>query len=290
VAKAKEFVRTKGALVFGEGSESEAVLLRWKQYGIVRESDYTGLLPGQTFFTHKLLIEEVRAYLDFVKKNQLWDEADVIAHLRLILDKHMGRPPEKINVDGRDLTPQQFLEQVVRLHMDDYVTFMSLTHAPFYTKAEYPVPDNWWHSKEYYNLPLDDWYTALKSSVTAGYSVAIGGDVSEPGYDSTEDLGIVPTFDIPQEYIDQSAREFRFSNKTTDDDHGLHIVGTLRKGNRDWYLVKDSSRSGQRGVPGYFFYRDDYVRLKMLDFMVHRDAVKTLLEKFPAEVKEPVKK
>ena len=37
----------------------------------------------------------------------------------------------------------------------------------------------------------------------------------------------------------------------------------------------------QRGVPGYTFYRDDYVRLKMLTFLVHKDAVKELLARFP---------
>lgn len=98
-------------------------------------------------------------------------------------------------------------------------------------------------------------------------------------------LGIVPTFDIPAEYLDQSAREFRFANHTTEDDHGLHVVGTLNKGAHDWFLIKDSARSGQRGVPGYYFYRDDYMKLKMLTFLVHKDAVKPLLGKFQGERK-----
>jgi bleomycin hydrolase len=285
VEKAREYVRTKGQSVFDEGSEGESLFLRWKQYGVVREGDYTGLPKGQTVFNHQLLAEELKAYVAFVKKGAFWDEATVVAGVRGILDKHMGVPPERITVEGREFTPRQFLEEKLKLGLDDYVEFMSFQYAPFYAKAEYTVPDNWWHSKEYYNLPLGDWYQALKGAVEAGYTVAIGGDVSEPGYEGAEDVAIVPSFDIPQDYIDQSAREFRFTNHTTEDDHGIHIVGCLRKGKRDWFLVKDSARSAQRGVPGYYFYREDYLKLKMLTFTVHKDAVKAVLAKFTATPK-----
>ncbi len=282
VERAREFVRTKGASLVDEGSESEAVLLRWKKYGIVRESDYTGLVGGRTIPDHQLLIEEVRSYMEFVRKGAYWDEATVVAGLRAILDKNMGRPPETIQVEGKGMTPLQFFRDVVRIDPGAYVSLVSFLYAPFFTEAEYTVPDNWWHSKSYLNVPLAEWYAALRDAVQAGYSLALAGDVSEPGYDGREDVAIIPGFDIPEASIDQSAREFRFSNKTTQDDHGIHVVGFLRKGDHDWYLVKDSSRSGQRGVPGYYFYREDYVKLKMLAFMVHKDAVKPLLGKFAA--------
>lgn len=48
-----------------------------------------------------------------------------------------------------------------------------------------------------------------------------------------------------------------------------------------WFLIKDSGGGAHRGqFKGYYFYRDDYVRLKMLNFMVHKDAVADLLAKF----------
>lgn len=280
VAKVKEFVRTKGTSLVAEGSESEAVLLRLKEHGAVRASDYPGIRT-EGVLDHSLLIEELRTYLAGVKQGDAWDAPTVVACARAILDKHLGRPPETIAVEGRITSPQAFLREVTGLDLDAYVEFMSLMHVPFYTKGEYPVPDNWWHSREYLNVPLDAWYGALKGALLKGYSVCIGGDVSEPGYEGGEDVAIVPTFDCPPEAIDQSSREFRFSNKTTDDDHGIHLVGFLRKAGHDWFLVKDSARSAQRGVPGYTFYRDDYVRLKMLTFLVHKDAVKELLARFP---------
>jgi bleomycin hydrolase len=282
VEKAREFLRTKGASLVDEGSQQEAVILRWKAYGIVREADYPGLVAGDAVFDHGILIEEIRAYLEFLKKGGYWDEAPGIAGLRAILDRHMGRPPEKITVDGRSMTPLEYLRDELKLDLDAYVLLVSFLRDPYWTKTEYPVPDNWWHGRNYLNVPLDDWYGALKGAVGAGYSVGIAGDVSEPGHEGLEDVGIVPTFDIPGPFIDASAREFRFANGTTGDDHGLHVVGYLRKGDHDWFLIKDSSRGGQRGVPGYLYYRDDYVKLKMLALVMHRDAAKGILEKFAA--------
>ncbi|PIY02588.1 MAG: peptidase C1, partial [Bacteroidetes bacterium CG_4_10_14_3_um_filter_31_20] len=31
---------------------------------------------------------------------------------------------------------------------------------------------------------------------------------------------------------------------------------------------------------GYYFFREDFVKLKMMNFTVHKDAVKELLKKF----------
>ena len=46
----------------------------------------------------------------------------------------------------------------------------------------------------------------------------------------------------------------------------------------------NSGRSARRGkYKGYYFVRGDYVRLKVLTFTVHRDAVKALLATFAAE-------
>jgi hypothetical protein len=41
---------------------------------------------------------------------------------------------------------------------------------------------------------------------------------------------------------------------------------------------KDSNRSSRHGkFEGYYFYRDDYVRLKMLTFMVRKDDIADIL-------------
>jgi bleomycin hydrolase len=73
----------------------------------------------------------------------------------------------------------------------------------------------------------------------------------------------------------------RFSNSTTGDDHGIHLVGFKEKGGQDWYLIKDSGSSSRNNShPGYYFYHEDYVKLKILDFMVHRNVAEDVLKKF----------
>lgn len=281
VEKARRFIKQKGKSFLGEGSEHNAVIARMKKYGAVRASDYSGLLQGQKEHDHSQLFQEVKKYLQFCKENDYWDEEKATSYIKSILNKYLGKPPETIDVEGQKMTPKEYLDNVLQFPLDDYVYFMSGKSIPFYTKGEYKVPDNWWHSKEYYNLPLDEFYQAIVKALKKGYTVALGGDVSEPGISGEDDLAIVPTYDIPQKLIDQDSREFRFFNRTSFDDHAIHAVGYKETSDHTWLLIKDSGSGAYRGqFKGYYFYRDDYLRLKMLSFMVHKDAVADLLAKF----------
>jgi bleomycin hydrolase len=281
VEKARRFIKEKGNSFFGHGSEHNAVPARMKQYGAVRASDYSGLLPGQTEHDHDQVFQEIRNYLQFCKENSYWDEEKAVSYVKSILNKYLGKPPETIEVNGKTMTPKEYLENVLKLPLDDYLCFMSFKYLPFYTKGEFRAPDNWWHSEDYHNLPLEDFYKAIVSSLKKGYTVAIGGDISEPGINGENDMAVVPTFDLPQKLIDQESREFRFNNRTSSDDHAIHIVGYKEGDGHTWFLVKDSGSSAYKGhFKGYYFYRDDYIRLKMLTFMVHKDTVADLLEKF----------
>ncbi len=281
VEKTRRFIRERGNSVFGEGSEGNAVPRIWKKYGAVPLESYTGLLPGQMYHDHTKMIDEMTSYLQNAKKNNLWNEEETVATIKDIMNHYLGAPPAKVKVDGDEYTPQEYFNKFVDLKLDDYVDVVSYMQEPFYQQVEYKVPDNWWHSKDYYNVPLDVFMSLIKQSVRNGYTVALGGDVSEPGYDSHVKCAIIPTFDIPSDYIDDYARQFRFSNQTTGDDHGIHIVGFETKNGKDWFLIKDSGAGSKNVEPkGYYFYHEDYVKLKMMDFMVNKDAVGNLLEKF----------
>jgi bleomycin hydrolase len=280
VEKARRYVREKGNSEFPEGSEHEAVILRIGQYGTVPEEAYTGLPAGQTRHNHRKMVKEMNDYLRYVRENAVWEEEQVTSNIRMILDRHLGKPPESVSADGKTMTPKAYAEQALGLPLDAYVQVMSSGSIPFYTKGEFKVEDNWWHSAEYFNVPLDAWYDAIRRAIRRGYSVAIGGDVSEPGKSPENDLFIIPGFDVPDDRIDQSSREFRIYNKTTQDDHGIHLVGWAGAGGRDWFLIKDSGASAYDGkFKGYYFFRDDAVKLKMMTFMAHRDAVADLLDR-----------
>ncbi len=285
VEKAREYVRTRGESNFSEGSEGNAVTREWKKYGTMPYSVYTGLINGRKYHTHAKMYEEMMTYLKSVKKANAWNENQVTETIKDIMNYHIGEPPTSFTVDGKKYTPKTYLKDYLKINPDDYVEILSYKQEPFWQKAEYKVPDNWWHSKDYYNVPLEDFMKIIKKSIRNGYTMSIGGDVSEAGFLRSTQAAVIPTFDIPYKYIDDNARQFRFSNKTTTDDHGMHLVGYTERDGMDWYLIKDSSSGSRNNDPdapefGYYFFREDYVKLKMMGFTIHKDAVKDILKKF----------
>jgi bleomycin hydrolase len=287
VERAENWVKTRGNMNLGEGSEGNAVTKNWKKYGIVPYEVYSGLKPGQTVHSHAKMFDEIKTYLNFVKNNSMWDEAVVVSTIKDIMDHYIGTPPSKFMINGKEMTPNGYLANVLRLNPDDYCDVLSYMQQPYWKQVEYQVPDNWWHDKSYYNVPLDVFMDIIRKSIKAGYTMSIGGDVSEPGLLSSEkNAAIIPDFDIPAAYIDENARQFRFSNETTTDDHGVHLVGYLEKNGISWFLIKDSGAGSRFGGKdnnpnfGYYFFREDYVKLKMMDFMVHKDMLKDILPKF----------
>lgn len=282
IHKAREFVRTRGTSLFDEGSETNAVARMMKMYGIVPYDSYTGYRIGQKFLDHSVMFEEMKNYLRKVKETSAWDAAAVESTIRSILDHYMGKVPDHVMHGGKKLTPLQYMTNILKLNPDDYVDFMSLMEKPFWQQAEYDVPDNWWNSDVYHNVPLDVFMSIIKSSIKNGYSIAIGGDVSESGIYGAAGLAVVPTYDIPSAYIDDYSRQMRFTNGSTTDDHAVHLVGWVDKPNGTWFLIKDSG-SGAHNNPmgkGYYFYHEDYVKLKMMSFTIHKDAVKDIMPKF----------
>jgi bleomycin hydrolase len=280
VLKARGFVRTRGESHFSQGSQSAALLRVYDEFGVVPRAAYEGVLAEDGRFDHDLMVDQMSEFLDWCREVGFWDEETIIGSIRLIMDSTMGRPPEQVSWQGRGYTPKEFLNTVCQLDPTDYVSLISTSSIPFWTRGEYAVPDNWWHDASYLNVPLETWFDTLKSTVVEGGSLVIGGDVSEPGLWGLKDVAIVPTFDIPGDYIDQDSREFRFVNRSSTDDHLIHVVGTTRIGDHDWFLIKDSNRSSRLGAhEGYYFYREDYVRLKMLMYTVHKDRVADLIAK-----------
>ncbi|MCB9249976.1 MAG: peptidase C1 [Ignavibacteriales bacterium] len=281
VEKAKGFVASRGESLFAEGSEANAVTRIWKTYGIVPEKDYIGLKEGQTFHNHSKMFYEMSNYLKSVKKENAWNEKTVTETIMSILNYYLGTPPTNVVVEGKSYSPKQYLDNYLTLKLDDYIDVLSYMQKPYYEKVEYEVPDNWWHSSDYYNIPLNEFMDVLKKAIRNGYTVGLGGDVSEPGKSAERDVFMVPDFDIPSEYIDENARQFRFSNQTTTDDHGIHLVGYLNNPNQNWYLIKDSGSGSRDGNnKGYYFFTEDYIKLKMMDYIVHKDALGDLIKKF----------
>lgn len=284
-AKASRYVTERGDSLFAQGSEPNSVTRMWKEHGAWPLDAYQGTAAWEDGrHDHQRLIRELKSVLKFISRKDMWDEDTVVSMIRLLLDREIGAPPGEFEYEGKTLTPQEFMSDVIKIDPDDYVQFVSTLKLPFYTQGEFEVPDNWWHDDSYHNVPLDDFSSAVKGAITSGYSLAIAVDVSEPGKDAENDVMFIPDYDIPSDRIDQMAREYRFAHEVTTDDHAVHLVGHTEHSGHDWFLIKDSGRSSRHGKhEGYYFMRDDYLRLKVLSFTVHREAVADLLAKFPAE-------
>jgi bleomycin hydrolase len=279
VEKSLRYIKKRGNSLVAEGDQPNAHLRIFKKYGIVPGKVYTGLIKNRTKHDHRALIKELKSYLKYVKINNLWNEKWNIKHVMLILDKHIGKPPVKFNYKNKEYSPVSFYKYT-NLKMDEYIVAISTSKFKFYTKQELEVPDNWWKCKDYINLPLKEWFGIVKSSLNSNYSMVIGGDVSEPGKLPDKNLMIIPTFDIPSSLIDQTSREYRIYNKSTYDDHGVHVVGIKKINKKSWFLIKDSGRSSRYGSSkGYYFMNSDYLKLKILSFLVHKDKIKGIIDK-----------
>ncbi len=183
----------------------------------------------------------------------------------------------EFHFNGRNYTPLEFLGDYLELNPDDYYSFVSTLSFRYGERGELKEADNWWHDDSYFNISVDDYARTVREALKNGFTVCICGDVSEPGYDRYTQVGIVPDFDIPASYINASAREMRLVNKSTSDDHCMHIVGYYQQGDIFWYLLKDSSSGAFDGKhKGYRFIREDYVKLKMMNIMVHKDGARIL--------------
>lgn len=285
VERAKYFVEHRGDMYFGEGSETNGTTWMIDKYGAVPYDDYKGKTSSASFYNHEKMFTEMDNYLKNVKATNNWNEDEVVKTVKSILNFYMGEPPTSVKWENKNYTPQEFAKNVLKFRADNYVDFMSLMQKPFYAKAEYDVPDNWWNDKNYYNIPADEFMSALKEALKNGYSVSIGGDVSEPGWDSYNNIAVVPAWDISSENINDAARQMRFNNGSTTDDHAMHLVGYKEENGKTWFLYKDSgagSRTCGESSPsfGYMYVSEEYVKLKMMTFTVNKNAVKSYLDKF----------
>jgi bleomycin hydrolase len=212
-------------------------------------------------------------YLNTLKETNNWNEKVVVETIKSILNKFMGEPPVSFMAEGKQYTPLTYLNEYLKLKMNDYYSFMSTNDVKFNEAHELVEADNWWHADNYYNISLTDYYELIKSAIKKGESMCICGDVSEPGYDSELQVAIIPTFDIPSESINDDSRQFRLKNETTTDDHCIHLVGYYEIDGVCWFLAKDSGAGSWNNSNslGYRFLHEDFVKLKIMNVLVHKD-------------------
>jgi len=261
-------------------------------------------LPGQETYNHNemfsVLDGAMNGLLKYVdrKGNKpltgAWKPA-----MNGILDAYFGKDVTEFEYDGKKYTPKSFASSL-ELNMDDYVSVTSLTNHPMNSKCHLAIQDNWaWGTC--YNVELDDLMNVTVNALKEGYTVAWGADVSEKGFSFKNGLAIVPedistvqvkgrdnknfsdagadkisnAFLEPVKELEITAeiRQEGYDNKTTTDDHGMHIVGLYTDQNgKNYFLVKNSWGTGNY-PEGYFYVSENYFKYKTINVFLHKDAI-----------------
>ena len=298
--RALKFVRLNGYLNMAAGSGFGDVLEVIRDYGLMPQSAYSGMNYGYDLPVQGELDAVLKGYVQAVVKNPnrkltpVWPKG-----FDGILDAYLGELPETFVENGVTYTAGSYRD-AMGINPDDYVNISSYTHHPFYSQFAIEVEDNWrWGLC--YNLPLDEFMAIIDNAVENGYTVLWGGDVSEPGF--TRD-GLAVLLDteakattgsdqerwvgkpedkpaaadekkeLPKELnVTQEIRQQMFDEKTSTDDHGMHLYGTAKDQNgTKYYLIKNSW--GVTGAyKGTWYMSENFVKGKTLNFVVNKKAL-----------------
>lgn len=270
VNKAKQYLYYHGNNNFGQGGQAHDVTNVIREYGMATIDAFPGKKTDGVY-NHSELAKKLKD--DVAKGNKRRKDFDFTAIMdtvKMDLEEYIGATPEKVNFDGKMLSPLQFSKSV-KINPNDYIEISSYTHHPFYKQFVLEVPDNWSHNL-YYNLPVDELMEVMFYALNSGYSVCWDGDVSEKLFQHKNGKA-----DLPEEQIGKVTQEMRqktFLNRKTTDDHLMHIVGLSKdsKG-RTCFYTKNSWGAESNKYGGYLHMTEDFVRLKTIAFMIHKDAL-----------------
>lgn len=302
--RAEKYVRLDGKLGFSAGSECGDVIDIVRDYGIVPNSAMTGMQYGTELPVQAELDAVLAAYVRAVASNPnktlstAWKNG-----FKGVLDAYLGPWPASFTVDGKEYTPASYRD-ALNIKADDYLSFTSFTHHPFYSKFALELCDNWRWGEDY-NVPIDELMRIIDEAINNGYTICWGADVSQWGFTRKGHAillkeGELATSGSDQEHWvgkdedkaaaevvinekepTQESRQIEFDNKTLTDDHGMQIFGIAKDQNgKKYYMVKNSW-----GVTGKFngiwYASEAFVKAQTIDVFVHKDAVsKDIKKKF----------
>lgn len=273
--KAKEYLLYHGSNNFSQGGQAHDVMDVVREYGMVTYESFPGI-KADGKFQHNNLSRELHLKVDELNAEGNDFSVESIKKVNSLLREHLGKLPKKIKSHEGALSPEAFRDRH-GISPDDYVELTSYNHHPYYQPFVLEIPDNWSHAL-YYNLPIDELVKVMLHSLENGYTVCWDGDTSEKTFRHKDGLA-----DIEEKYkngVTQELRQETFYNRTTTDDHLMHIVGLYedRSGNPAFF-TKNSWGTDSNEFGGYLILTEDYVRLKTVAIMVHKEAIPGAIRK-----------
>ena len=308
--RAIQVVRYHGDCQFAQGGSAEDVLATLKTHGICPENamPFPGSLYGDSLNNFNEFFSLLEPYVAAISKSsskKISNQWKV--GLQGILDAYLGKCPEKFTFEGKEYTPKSFMASL-GIDLNDYVSITSYTHHPFYTAFAVEVQDNWRFPLSY-NLPMDEMMQIIDNAINEGYTIAWGGDVSEPGFTrqglayvvdtkKTESLAgsdmarwlkltaekkrsIIDSlgYKVPEVEATQEMRQERFDNWELTDDHGMQIFGVAKdQAGKEYYMVKNSW--GETGdYKGIWYMTKTFIAANTMDFLVNKKAIPAAIRK-----------
>ena len=302
--RAIQVVRFHGDCEFAQGGSAYDVLHCLQNYGICPENamPFPGSLYGDSLNNFNEFFSILTPYVMAIAKSTskkltpAWRNG-----FQGVLDAYLGKCPENFVYQGKTYTPKTFAASL-GLNWNDYVTFTSYTHHPFWTQFAVEVQDNWRFPLSW-NVPIEEITKIIDNAIMNGYTVAWGGDVSEDGftrdglaymYDTkklesmegsdmarwlklskAEKKNIVDSLGVnaPEIKPTQKQRQERFDNWELTDDHGMLIYGIAKDQNgKEYYMVKNSW--GETGeYKGIWYMTKTFIVANTMDFMINKNAV-----------------
>lgn len=309
-AKAEKFIRMDGKSNFSQGGAFHDIPYVIERYGIVPLDVYKGLNYGTEQHNHSEMfavldgaMQGLLSHLQNPKMKGLTSAWSVA--MNGILDAYFGEDLKEFEYEGKKYTPKTYAKSI-GLNMDNYLSLTSFTNHELNEECMLDIQDNWAWGKSY-NVSLDDLMSACEYALTNGYTVAWGADVSEKGFSFSNGLAINPVdaetiavqgsdnknfsdagadkvsnaFKTPVDEVVVTAeiRQQGYDNKTTTDDHGMHIVGLFKDQNGTKYFLVKNSWGTTNYPEGYFYASESYFKWKTINIYLHKDGLSSAMSK-----------
>jgi bleomycin hydrolase len=299
--KAEKYIRMDGKVNFSEGGAFHDVPLVIEKFGIVPYEVYTGL-NGTDKYNHGEMFNQLNTLMSDIISRLGAPEGITDEWKRKyndILNRGIGKDIETFEYNGVRYTPKTYAASL-GLDMKNYVSLTSFTNHPMYSECMLEIPDNWAWGKSY-NVTMNDLFEVTVAALNNGYTVAWGADVSEQGFSFKNGLAIVPADPSMIEVIGKDDKRFNdagaerkstaflepmkeliitpelrqkgYDNKTTTDDHGMHIVGLYTDQNGTRYLMVKNSWGTSNMPKGYLYVSESYFKYKTINIYLHKDGV-----------------
>lgn len=301
--KLQKYIRMHGSMNLGQGGQAHDVMNAVRDWGMVPESIYPGLLPDEKKHMHAEMEAVLTAMAGALVKNPnrklstVWPFA-----FDKILDAYLGPLPSGFTFNNIKTDPKSFLA-ATGFNPDDYISLTSYSHLPYNRFVALEIPDNW-AGETYFNLTLDEMMEVINHALDKGYSICWDGDVSDRGFSHNKGVAVVPSIEllemegsekakweklteaerqkslyafegpVSERKITDAARQLAFDNLTTTDDHLMHITGkVVDRNGTPYYVTKNSWGSESNKSGGYLNMSESYIRLHTIAIMVHKDAL-----------------